>query len=83
LLDIAVILTSDSTLDPIKIAEFLVHKASAREVPVSRSAFRDPKIAMYAEHDYEALEATTKRFIPFDEARQILVQFTDGLPIPE
>ncbi|MFN8513367.1 MAG: nucleotidyl transferase AbiEii/AbiGii toxin family protein [Chloroflexia bacterium] len=57
LLDIAVILKSGQPLDPTRIAEYLQRKAAARNIPVSRAAFRDPALAERAQQDYAALAA--------------------------
>lgn len=45
LLDIAVILHAETAVDRSSVAAFLLEKARARDVPVSRAAFRDPEIA--------------------------------------
>lgn len=84
LLDIAVILRSRHELDRASVAAFLVEKAAARDVPVSRSAFRDPEIARRAGVDYDALKATTRTlFVPFDVAWADLMAFVDDLNIPD
>ncbi|MDQ6601658.1 MAG: nucleotidyl transferase AbiEii/AbiGii toxin family protein [Chloroflexota bacterium] len=84
LLDIAVILQSGTSLDRSSIAAFLIEKARARDVPVSRTAFRDPEIARRASEDYHALANTTRAiFISFDEALRLLLTLTDDLLIPE
>lgn len=83
LLDIAVALRSHPDLDRAAIAAYLLEKAAARGVPVSRAAFRDPEIARRARVDYEAMESTTRTlFIPFDEAWAELLGFVDELDIP-
>jgi predicted nucleotidyltransferase component of viral defense system len=84
LLDIAVILEAGQPLDRDNVATFLIEKARARDVPVSRAAFRDPEIARRASADYDELAATTRvRFIPFDEAWNALIAFVDELDIPQ
>ena len=84
LLDIAVILRSRQGLDRAAVAAFLLEKAAARDVPVSRVAFRDPEIARRARVDYEALETTTRTlFVPFDDAWADLMALVAELAIPE
>lgn len=84
LLDIAVVLQSGTSLNRSSIATFLIEKARARDVPVSRTAFRDPEIARRASEDYCALANTTRtKYVPFDEALRSLLALTDDLPIPE
>lgn len=84
LLDIAVIVRARPELDRDRIALFLIEKASARNVPVSHTAFHDPEIARRAREDYSVLQTTTRVvFIPFDEALEVLLTFVDGLPLPE
>jgi len=84
LLDIAVILAENPHLDHARVAVFLERKARARGVPVSRAAFRETEIARRACQDYEALRETTRKaFIPFNQARQALLNFTGTLDIPE
>lgn len=84
LLDIAVILQFGHHMDPARVAEALMEKAAARNVPVSRIAFRQPDIANRARVNYDVLRATTRvRFVPFDEALTTVLAFIDTLPIPE
>jgi predicted nucleotidyltransferase component of viral defense system len=84
LLDIAVILGARPDLDRARVADYLLRKAAARNVPVSRAAFRHPEIAERARQGYEELRpATRARFIPFDEALGALLEFVDDLKIPE
>jgi hypothetical protein len=84
LLDIAVIVRENPELDRQQVADFLRTKAAARDVPVSRAAFRNPEIAERARVGYEGLEATTRAiFIPFDEALAAVLAFVDELPIQE
>ena len=83
LLDIAVILQG-TPLDPATIASFLLTKAAARDVPVSRTAFCDPELARRARIGYAELATTTRvLFIPFEQALADVLAFVDGLPIPE
>lgn len=84
LLDIAVVLHEKPDLDPVKVAEYLLRKAKARNVPISRAAFRNPEIAARAGQDYALLEVTTRKdFIPFHEALRVLNRFVDALQIQE
>lgn len=84
LLDIAVMLERNSTLDCAKVARFMMAKAVSRNVPISKVAFHDPEIAMRARQGYDELSGTTRRvFIPFDEALALLLGFVDQLDIPE
>jgi hypothetical protein len=84
LLDIAVIVQRHSDLDTDRVATFLLAKAAARDVPVSRAAFRAPAIAERAGVGYEALAATTRiLFVPFDQAMALLFTFVDDLPLPD
>lgn len=82
LLDLAFLIRERPELGLERIAAFLLIKAVAREVPVSRRAFHDPELAVRARRSYALLEQTTRvAFIPFDEALTILWGFTDRLPI--
>jgi predicted nucleotidyltransferase component of viral defense system len=84
LLDIAVTLRHRPNLDRAAVSNYLLEKAAARNVPVSRVAFRNPEIERRARVDYEAMEATTRTlFVPFDEAWASLLAFVDELAIPE
>jgi tRNA-dihydrouridine synthase len=61
-----------------------MQKSAARDVSVSRAAFRNPEIAVRSATSYAALEATTRvSFIPFDEALAIVLAFVDEMDIPE
>jgi predicted nucleotidyltransferase component of viral defense system len=65
LLDIASVLQSGAPLSAIRVAHFLEAKARAREIAVSKSAFREPELAVRASHEYERLEDSTRSsFIP-------------------
>ncbi len=85
LLDIAVALKrSGASLNRERIAQFLKTKAEARDVRVSRSAFRDDAVRELARKDYDALSSTTRElFVPFDEAYSLLLEFVAQLPIPD
>lgn len=83
-LDIAGILESDIELNPESVSRFLLKKAAARSVTVSKSAFRNAETVVRSSTDYAALERTTSvRFIPFDEAYELLLAFVQRLDIPE
>lgn len=84
LLDIAVILGAHPTLNRENVAAFLLIKAAARDVPVTRTDFKSADIAARAARDYSALSLVTRRtFLPFDQALQRLHDFVDTLDIPE
>lgn len=84
LLDIAVILHAHPDLNRERIARFLLEKAAARTVPVSRSSFRHPEIERRAREGYAELATTTRvSFVVFEDAFASLVAFVDKLPIPE
>ena len=81
-LDIAVIVKNHPQLDLEQVATFLLLKAGARDVPVSKAAFRNPEVAERAMLDYDALEATTRTiFIPFAEAFATVLELVDALAI--
>lgn len=82
-LDLAVILANGAELDRQIVARALREKASARGVPVSAQAFRQPDIASRAQRDYGSLQSDAReRFIPFDEAFATVLAFVDTLDIP-
>lgn len=84
LLDVAVILEARPGVDPLIVADFLVRKANARQVAVSKRAFRDPNVIGRASRGYDALEATTRRrFISLLDATDLLFAFVDRLGIPD
>ncbi len=84
LLDLAVILQAQPELNRQRIARFLQEKASARMVPVSRTAFRDPEIERRAREGYSELASTTRvSFVEFADALALLLAFVDELPIPD
>ncbi|SET72821.1 nucleotidyl transferase AbiEii/AbiGii toxin family protein [Stigmatella erecta] len=84
LLDIAVLLRADVSLDFARVAEYLKRKAEARGVRVSRAAFNSAEVKDRAQVDYAALKGSTRAaFIPFEEAFQQLVAFVGKLDIPE
>lgn len=84
MLDVAVILRGPEDLDRAKVAEFLIRKAAARSVPVSREAFRGEEIRRRAAEGYEELATTTRSvFLPFEEAYAEVMTFVDRLDLPE
>jgi hypothetical protein len=84
LLDIAVILRENVAFDCGLVATFLLEKAAARDVPVTRAAFRDPDVVRRAGEGYTELEPTTRvQFVPFDEALGLLFALVDEFDIPE
>ena len=83
LLDLAVVLQFNPEIDRQLVAEALELKAAARDIAVSRTAFRSPDLVSRARIGYVDLEATTRvRFIAFDDALAIVHAFVDELPIP-
>ncbi len=84
LLDIAVVLRQGASLDRTHVTDFLLRKAEARHVPVSRAAFHHPEIMERAKRGYDELKGTTRvLFVPFDEARDLLYGLVDTLAILE
>lgn len=83
-LDIAVTVQMNPHLDRAKIAAFLLAKANARNVEVSKAAFRNTEVADRARVGYDALKRTTRTlFIPFEEAFALVLALSDELPIPD
>lgn len=84
LLDIAVTWRSHPEIDLARVSAFLLEKAKARGVPVSRAAFFDPALAERARESYDGLRKTTRAmFVPFDEALDILRKLVTALDIPD
>jgi hypothetical protein len=84
LLDIAHLLRRNTPLDLGDISRFLLRKAEARDVPVSKAAFKDRELAQRANYGYEELRETVRGdFVPFDEALQLLFRLVEQLEIPE
>ena len=82
-LDIAMIL-AERQLDGTRIAAFLVQKASARNVHVSKRAFRNNEIRSRASVNYASLQATVRKpYIPFDKAFASVLSFVECLIIPD
>ena len=83
LLDIASLLRDGPPIDHQRVADFLLRKAAARDVTVTRRALRDPEIATRARDGYDELASTTRQpFIPVEEAFGALYRLVDALPIP-
>ena len=84
LLDIAVTLRGYPELNRTEVAEYLLRKAAARNVSVSRAAFRQEEVKTRAAQGYNELAATTRNlFIPFEEAYVEVMAFVDQLDLPE
>ncbi len=82
-LDIAMIVQRGGRLDTQRVGEFLLRKASARDVTVSKAAFRSPELSDRARRNYESLRATVRtEFIEFDNALALVHRLVDSLPIP-
>lgn len=82
LLDIAFVLRRHD-LDRALVSRFLLDKARARNVPVSKAAFHAPELADRARQDYEGLRDTVREdFIPFEEALEAVLGFVKALAIP-
>jgi len=83
LLDIAHLLRGDRPLDLDQVSRFLLKKAGARNVPVSKAAFRDPELEERSRHGYQELQDTVRQdFVPFDQALELLYALVDQLNIP-
>ncbi len=84
LLDIAHLLRQNTPLDLGEVSRFLLEKAEARNVPVSKAAFKDPELAARASYGYEGLRETVRGdFVPFNETLQRLHGLVEELDIPE
>jgi len=82
-LDIAMIVRDRPGLDTDRIATYLMRKAMARNVPVSRAAFHAEEIKERAKQAYAELAPTTRKpFLPFDEAWADLQRFVGRLALP-
>jgi predicted nucleotidyltransferase component of viral defense system len=83
-LDICVAVQENPALDLNLTAEFLLEKAKARNVPVSRAAFHQEEIRGRAFEGYNELKETTRSaFIEFEEAFAIVLSLVDGLRLPD
>lgn len=77
LLDIAYLLRQGTPLNLDEVSRFLLAKAEARDVPVSKRAFRDPELARRANYQYDQLQDTVRvrgDFVPFEEALKSLYE---------
>lgn len=84
LLDIVVALESNPAIDPARVAAYLLEKARARDVTVSRRAFHNPDVIQRASRGYAELEVTTRRrYIPLTTAIERLHGFINTLDIPD
>ena len=54
------LLRRGTTLDLDKISRFLMEKARARDVPLSKTAFRNPELAERSRYGYDALRVTVR-----------------------
>lgn len=80
-LDISSLIKSGIKIDRKFIAEYLKKKCAARDVPLSRDAFRNDEIRKRAEHEYDNLRPTARNmFIKFSEAFPMILELVDTLP---
>jgi len=83
-LDVCVAVQENPDLDLSLTAEFLLEKAKAREVSVSRAAFHQEEIRSRALEGYNELRETTRNaFIEFEEAFSIVLSLVDGMPLAD
>ncbi len=85
LLDIAYLLRQGKPLNLDEVSRFLLAKAEARGVPVSKEAFRDLELAHRASYQYNRLQDTVRvreDFVPFDEALKLLYGLVERLDMP-
>jgi predicted nucleotidyltransferase component of viral defense system len=83
-LDIAVVSRGNPDLDVNLVAKYLILKAAARKVPVSKSAFREDEVRSRAQNDYDGLKGTTRKtFIEFEDAFETVLALVERLSIPE
>ncbi len=83
-LDICVAVQENPHLDLSLTGEFLLEKAKARNVPVSRAAFHQAEIKTRAFEGYNQLRETTRHaFIEFEEAFEIVLSLVHRLPLPD
>jgi len=83
-LDIAVAVKGNPDLDISLTAEFLLKKAKARNVPVSRAAFHQDEIRSRALEGYNELRETTRNaFIEFEGAFSIVMGVVDRMPLAD
>jgi predicted nucleotidyltransferase component of viral defense system len=83
ILDIANLVSSTSAPNSDQVGEFLLAKAKARNVPVSKEHFRTPEIRDYSQRDYAVLKPTVRSsYLEFEDAFSRVLAFVDTLPIP-
>jgi predicted nucleotidyltransferase component of viral defense system len=83
-LDIGVAVQENPDLDLNLTAEFLLEKAKARSVPVSRAAFHQEEIRSRAFEGYNELrEPTRNAFIEFEEAFSIVLSLVERMPLAD
>jgi predicted nucleotidyltransferase component of viral defense system len=83
-LDVCVAVRENLDLDLNLTAKFLLEKAKAREVSVSRAAFHQEEIRRRAFEGYDGLRETTRGpFVEFDEAFAIVLDLVHRLPLPD
>ena len=83
-LDIGVAVRENPNRDLKLTAEFLLEKANARSVPVSRAAFHQEEIRSRAFEGYNELKETTRNtFIEFEEAFSIVLSLVDRMPLAD
>ena len=84
LLDISHLLQNGQHLNLDAVSCFLLKKAEARNVAVSKIAFRDPELVSRAGYGYGELRDTVREnFVNFDKALELLYGLVDQLAIPE
>ena len=78
------LLRRGTTLDLDKISRFLMEKARARDVTVSKTACRDPELAERSRYGYDDLRVTVREdFVPIEKALQHLLDLVRNLDMPE
>lgn len=83
LLDIVVIIR-EHAIDRVRVGQYLIRKAEARQIAVSRSAYRDAEVIERAAQGFEPLRSTVRHtFIEFDDVLEGLLEFVDTLKIPD
>jgi predicted nucleotidyltransferase component of viral defense system len=82
-LDIAVSLRGGAHLRPDIVTVFLLQKAASRNIEVNLKLFLAEELWKRAEQGYAELERTTRTtFIPFGQAKELVLAFVRILPIP-
>lgn len=84
LFDVAHVIRWGRPLNLEDVSRFLLRKAKARSVPVSKAAFQDPELADRARQGYDELKETVRSdFVPFGEALELLLDLVEKLDIPQ